>query len=50
MKKICGKSCLIRNSIPYIYPYADHDFYPMKEVDGSYRFVSIATDNDDLHN
>ena len=33
--------------IPYRYPCEGHDFYPMKEVDGNCRSVSIVNDNDD---
>ena len=33
--------------IPYRYPCEGHDFYPMKEVDGNCRSVSIVIDNDD---
>ena len=33
--------------IPCRYPCEGHDFYPMKEVDGNCRSVSIVNDNDD---
>ena len=39
---------LIKFILPCIYPYAIHDFYPMKAADGNYRFESIVSGSDDL--